>query len=100
VTLHFQSQETLILASGRDACIPLVQIALYFTTLPTHYIGKMQWQMASIIILEQVTVDIVMQYQSMIRALQWTISHGRFDICTAIANDFVTFLYCSVTRAH
>jgi len=33
--------------------------------------------------LEEVA-DVIMQYQSMIGALQWTISLGRFDICTAI----------------
>ncbi len=33
---------------------------------------------------EEVAADAIMQYQSMIGALQWTISLGRFDICTAI----------------
>jgi len=34
--------------------------------------------------LEEVAAAVIMQYQSMIGALQWTISLGRFDICTAI----------------
>jgi len=34
--------------------------------------------------LEEVAADVITQYQSMIGALQWTISPGRFDICTAI----------------
>jgi len=33
---------------------------------------------------EEVAADVITQYQSMIGALQWTISLGRFDICTAI----------------
>ena len=33
---------------------------------------------------EEVAADVIMQYQSMIGALQWTISLSRFDICTAI----------------
>jgi len=34
--------------------------------------------------LEEVVADVITQYQSMIGALQWTISLSRFDICTAI----------------
>ncbi len=33
---------------------------------------------------EEVDADMITQYQSMIGALQWVISLGRFDICTAI----------------
>jgi len=33
---------------------------------------------------EEVAADMITKYQSMIGALQWVISLGRFDICTAI----------------
>jgi len=34
--------------------------------------------------LEEVAADVISQYQSMIGALQWIMSLGRFDICTSI----------------